>query len=103
MATLEIDVRPGTRDAPVVTTELDGRTVRLALRWLPWISSWVMEVRDPADVPLSPPLRVSPGVPLPLDVRDPRVPPGVLRWEGPEPYQRDDLGVRLLLVYDEAA
>lgn len=97
----EIDVRPGPDPAPVITTELDGVTVRLALRWFPRIESWVLSVRDPSDVPLSMPMRVAPGAPLPLDRRDPRVPPGTLRWEGPEPYRREDLGVRLRLIYDE--
>lgn len=103
MAQLVIDVRPGTAPAPVISTEVDGVAVRLAFRWLPNLESWVMQVRDPGDVPLSMPLRVSPGVALPLDTRDPRVPPGSFRWEGPEPYGRDDLGVTLVLLYDEAA
>jgi hypothetical protein len=95
-----VDVRPGEADALEIETTLGGVAVRLALRWLPRIGCWVMQVLDADGSPLGQQLAVRPGGWYPLDVRDPRCPPGDLIWsQAPDPYVRSDLGTAIVLEW----
>lgn len=95
----EIDVRPGDRTSLTLTTELEGVTTHIRLRWFPRARRWCCDLVDATDASLSLPQLVQPGGRHAFDPRDPRLPPGALEWRGPDHYGRADLGETLLLFY----
>lgn len=102
MSQFKLDITPGEDMAPVFTHELEGISIRTAFRWLPQISRWIVYFRDPEDKLLGWPHIVAPGGDIYLDVRDPRVPPGRMGFDGPDPYVREDLGTKVNLYYLES-
>lgn len=103
MATLVLDVRPGEDPAWRRSFALDGVTIVVRFRWHERAGSWFVSFTDPSLTPLLSTWRVAVGVDVPKDPRNPAWPPGRLYFVGPDPHVESDLGVRLLLQYDEAA
>jgi hypothetical protein len=100
---LSVDVRPGEQAAWSRSLSLDGVAIRLRGRWLPWIGRWLVRVETPDGAPLTSEQIVSPGGQIVWDRLRPDTPSGVLLWTGPDPYDRDDLGVAVGLLYVTAA
>lgn len=104
MADVLVQLAPRGAPAFATTVELVGPTrtvtVRLDLRWLPRIGKWRIWVMTPdRSEHLAIETLVSPGGYIPTDIRDSRAPEGRLEWLGPDPYQRDDLGRTVQLVF----
>lgn len=97
MSAQVVDVRPGARFAFSFLVTLGGVAYRMRLRWLPEPAAWTLIVQRPDRTPLTPDLIVRPGG----RVFVPGL-AGTLRWTGPEPYRREDLGVALRLVWEPA-
>lgn len=97
---ISINTSPGQDYAFIQSVELDAITIRLAFRWYPIPGRWMMTVKAPNGEPLAMPQMVSPGGNVLMDVRDPRVPPGRLYWQGRDPYTRESLGDTVVLMYE---
>lgn len=99
MTVITIDLRPDGEPAFAVTAELDGVKARFSMRWLSRIGRWACTLTAQDGTALAPQLIVQPSGRILADRRDPRVPPGLLQWLGPDDYRQEDLGGRLILQY----
>lgn len=91
-----VDVRAGDSLAFAVNAVLSGVEIRFRLRWLPRLGLWTCLPTYPDGSELGIEQMVRGGGRLLID---PRVLPGALVWDGPDPYARGDLGESLQLVY----
>jgi len=95
-----IDCRPGPYFAFAFPHTVDGVSVVFAFRWLPRFACWACMMRAPDGTQLTPQEPVWPGGAMVLDGADPRQPRGRIRWEGPDDYDRADLGASLRMIYE---
>ena len=78
-----------------------GVSVRLRFRWHEAIVAWSLIVETPDGDPLTMQLLVRAGGRVLLDLANPLVPPGALRWEGRDVTTPEGLGRDLLLVWTD--
>ena len=101
MSRYALDIRRGQSLYYEASFELSGVVILLAFRWLPLLSRWQVEAKDPDGVLLGLPQIAQPGGELLLDRRGPRAPEGHLYWTGSDDYGLDDIGQGLQLIYDD--
>lgn len=100
MNPLIVSVNPGNDYAFYQNALLDGVTVQLHFRWLDRLNRWFMTVTTvDGETALTMQNAVAPGGRVLWDVRRDDVPNGYLYWQGIDPYNRLDLGERVILYY----
>lgn len=82
-----------------ITTTVDGVDIGLRVYWLDRAASWYVDLETDAGVPIATGARLSPGAVVAFPGAGAGVPPGRFVTVGPEPYQREDLGTQIQLVY----
>jgi len=81
------------------TVELGGLEYRLRLTYRHRLESWYLDLYERDGTPLALGRRLTPQFGPLLGLSIPDGPPGKFIVVGDEPYERDDLGDSLLLVY----
>lgn len=101
---LEVDITAGNASAFATTAELEDVRVRFEFRWLPRVARWAVVATNPGTrTPVGIEQHVTDAGELLLDKRRDNVPPGRLIFWGQDPYERDDLGDTMRLLYFTAA
>jgi len=89
--------------AYIQTIELDGTRYRMQVRYRRRLRAWYLSLYTSDEVPIIEGRRLSPGSGPLFWTRRVGSPPGFLYVRGVDPYDRDDAGQSLQLVYYNSA